>query len=131
MEKWGFVFGEMVEGDDLFRHAELPAGWKKVGSDHAMWSYIHDDQDRPRVAMFYKAAFYDRDAFARLESRYTYTSVEDSNKYNVIDRKTGAVLHTTAEPNPDRRWDALDEADEYLKKVLAGRKNDANLWDED
>lgn len=70
----GFTFGEPDKGDALFRPATLPAGWKREGSDHAMWSYIADQHGRHRVAIFYKAAFYDRRAFMRLESRYGYLS---------------------------------------------------------
>lgn len=61
----GITFGDVTPGDDLFREATLPEGWKKEGSDHAMWSYIVDDEGTQRVAIFYKAAFYDRDAFMR------------------------------------------------------------------
>jgi hypothetical protein len=66
-ETLGFVFGEPVQGDDLFISATLPAGWKRRASDHDMWSYIDDETGKPRVAIFYKAAFYDRHAFMRLE----------------------------------------------------------------
>lgn len=59
----GITFGDISPGDDLFREATLPEGWKKEGSDHAMWSYIVDETGERRVAIFYKAAFYDRDAF--------------------------------------------------------------------
>ncbi len=59
----GFKFGDAVNGDPLFTQVELPAGWKKVGSDHDMWSYVHDDKGRQRISVFYKAAFYDRRAF--------------------------------------------------------------------
>lgn len=62
----GFTFGPPDRDDPLFRPATLPAGWKRRGSDHAMWSYIDDEQGRERVAIFYKAAFYDRRAFMRL-----------------------------------------------------------------
>lgn len=62
----GFTFGEPIEGDDLFRHATLPAGWKRAGSDHNMWSYIEDERGIRRVAIFYKAAFYDRKADCHL-----------------------------------------------------------------
>ena len=62
----GFVKGEPVEGDELFVHAELPNGWKKVGSDHDMWSYVVDEKNEQRVAVFYKAAFYDRRAHAHI-----------------------------------------------------------------
>lgn len=63
-EALGFTFGEKV--DDLFREATLPEGWTRQGSDHAMWSHIVDDQGRERVAIFYKAAFYDRCSFMRI-----------------------------------------------------------------
>jgi hypothetical protein len=61
-EAVGFVFGDPVEGDPLFRQATLPEGWRREGSDHAMWSYIVDETGRRCVAIFYKAAFYDRRA---------------------------------------------------------------------
>jgi len=62
----GFTFGEPVAGDPMFRPATLPAGWTKTGSDHDMWSYILDERGRQRVAIFYKAAFYNRSAHMRL-----------------------------------------------------------------
>lgn len=61
-EALGFVFGAPVSGDPLFVEATLPAGWEKRGSDHDMWSYIYDADGNQRVAVFYKAAFYDRKA---------------------------------------------------------------------
>jgi hypothetical protein len=63
LTKLGFVKGEPVNGDPLFVHAKLPAGWKKKGSDHAMWSYVLDEKGEERASIFYKAACYDRDAF--------------------------------------------------------------------
>jgi hypothetical protein len=53
--------------DGIFVKASMPIGWKKVGSDHSMWSYIVDETGKKRAAIFYKAAFYDRSAFIRLE----------------------------------------------------------------
>lgn len=66
----GFELGEPYSDDLMFRDAKLPAGWKKKASDHSMWSYIVDDQGRRRVAIFYKAAFYDRNARYHLEQRF-------------------------------------------------------------
>ena len=63
LEAAGVVFGEVVSGDALFRHVSLPTGWKKVATDHAMWSTLVDDTGRERAKIFYKAAFYDRRAF--------------------------------------------------------------------
>ena len=58
----GFTFGPADEGDPMFRDATLPEGWRRRGSDHAMWSHIIDERGIKRVSIFYKAAFYDRSA---------------------------------------------------------------------
>jgi len=58
--------------DDLFYSVVLPEGWKKVASDHAMHSYVVDQTGRERIHVFYKAAFYDRNAHASIEKRYVY-----------------------------------------------------------
>lgn len=70
LEAGGVVFGDPVEGDDLFVHAKLPPGWSKVATDHAMWSKLVDDKGRERAGIFYKAAFYDRKAHLRCTTRY-------------------------------------------------------------
>jgi hypothetical protein len=64
----GFTFGDPSPRDPMFRPATLPEGWSKQGSDHSMWSYVVDSLGRRRVAIFYKAAFYDRSAHMRLET---------------------------------------------------------------
>jgi hypothetical protein len=61
-EALGFTFGDPDERDPMFAPATLPDGWKREGSDHAMWSYIVDQLGRRRASIFYKAAFYDRSA---------------------------------------------------------------------
>lgn len=63
-ERLGFKFGKSI--DDLFIQAELPKGWRKKPSDHSMWSDIVDQKGIKRVAVFYKAAFYDRRAHMQL-----------------------------------------------------------------
>ena len=70
LEAFGFKFLGPVEGDPLFQYVEMPKGWKKVPSDHSMWSYIHDEQGRERIAVFYKAAFYDRSAHYSVNKRF-------------------------------------------------------------
>lgn len=61
-EALGVTFGDAVPGDPLFVRATLPAGWTRRGSDHDMWSYVLDERGEERIAVFYKAAFYDRSA---------------------------------------------------------------------
>jgi len=70
----GFVLGEPVDGDPMFRRATLPAGWEREGSDHSMWSYIVDQLGRRRCGVFYKAAFYDRSAHISVTSVGAYVS---------------------------------------------------------
>lgn len=69
-EEWealGFTFSEPDPEDPLFCDATFPEGWAREASDHDMWSYVCDETGARRVAVFYKAAFYDRRAFARIE----------------------------------------------------------------
>ncbi|SHI66127.1 hypothetical protein [Streptomyces sp. 3214.6] len=73
-EAVGITFGEPDPADPLFRPATLPEGWKRQRSDHDMWSYVADELGRRRVAVFYKAAFYDRRAFMRLVTVEAYVS---------------------------------------------------------
>jgi hypothetical protein len=72
MEALGFSFGDADPTDPMFRPATLPEGWKKQPSEHSMWSHVVDPLGRKRVAIFYKAAWYDRDAFMRLETPSSY-----------------------------------------------------------
>lgn len=65
LEQLGFTFADEI--DDLFINAHLPEGWKKVPTDHAMWSHIIDEDGHVRAKIFYKAAFYDRRAFMNIK----------------------------------------------------------------
>lgn len=67
-ESLGFVFG--MPADDIFVNVTFPKGWRKSPTDHSMWSDILDDQGRKRGGIFYKAAFYDRNAHCHLETRF-------------------------------------------------------------
>lgn len=73
-EALGFVFGDPIPGDEMFTAMTLPPGWKKQATDHAMWSSVVDELGRERVAVFYKAAFYDRSAHMTLASVENYLS---------------------------------------------------------
>lgn len=66
------LMGIVIEKDfdDLFWSVSLPAGWEIRATDHTMWNELIDDKGRKRGTFFYKAAFYDRDAFMNFETRY-------------------------------------------------------------
>ncbi|THA72479.1 hypothetical protein E6R60_26475 [Streptomyces sp. A0642] len=72
LEGFGVVFGEPDAADPMFCPATLPEGWRREASDHDMWSYLVDGQGRRRASIFYKAAFYDREAFIRPETVVGY-----------------------------------------------------------
>lgn len=96
LESFGFKFLGPVEGDPIFQFVEMPKGWKKVPTDHSMWSYIHDEQDRKRVAVFYKAAFYDRSAHYSLERRFAVRkdyAERTTSVAEVLD--SGKVIYST------------------------------------
>lgn len=101
--KMGIKVFTSSKGDDLFMGVKLPDGWKKESTDHSMWSNLLDDKGRVRATLFYKASFYDRDAFinfnrfisfrvdrlAFLENDYTYIDGE------CVGRKTPYVGRVT------------------------------------
>jgi hypothetical protein len=70
LERRGVVFSKNYSnGDNLFFDVTLPTGWKIVpqkGSSY--WSDLVDDKEKKVASIFYKAAFYDRDAFLNLSA---------------------------------------------------------------
>lgn len=62
-EKLGIKYKKPVEGDDLFGLYEVPNGFKTEATDHSMWNNLLNNKDEIVATFFYKAAFYDRDAF--------------------------------------------------------------------
>jgi len=76
LQALGFTRGEQVPGDALFTRCELPEGWRREGSDHAMHSYVLDGRGVRRVSIFYKAAFYDRKASASVVTVGVDLSIE-------------------------------------------------------
>lgn len=69
--------------DDLFLNVQLPEGWKLEPTDHSMWSKLLDEKGRERAAIFYKAAFYDRNAHFSFTPRFRAgEEPEDAYKTN-------------------------------------------------
>lgn len=81
-EAMGIIFHD-DRADDLFVPVTLPAGWLVKDTDHSMWSKLVDEKGRERASIFYKAAFYDRDAFMRPVARFgaTYQPVGGWDTY--------------------------------------------------
>ncbi len=80
--------------DDMFYETVLPSGWKVKPTSHSMWSNLVDDKGRTRASIFYKAAFYDRDAFFNLERRFSidfHNSLSEEERYLPVEVKTRQV----------------------------------------
>ncbi|HUC01359.1 MAG TPA: hypothetical protein VMA75_00440 [Candidatus Paceibacterota bacterium] len=141
LEAAGVKFGEVVEDDDLFQYVELPAGWKKVSTDHSMHSNLVDDKGRVRARIFYKAAFYDRRADLQSERRfgasvdYGRREKEGVAVANVTD--CGKVIYSTEPvklPDDDRKsYEASDKAQaaafKWLDKHYPDWRNPGAYWD--
>ncbi|MFE4647709.1 hypothetical protein [Streptomyces sp. NPDC056707] len=128
-EAVGFRFGDPDPTDPMFMLANLPTGWSREAADHDMWSYVIDEQGRRRVAVFYKAAFYDRSAFMRLitVSSYLWDHVHDGTP--LITDDSWATPAAIAEACRSAMKNAQDQIDtwtthdkpEYVTKYTAER----------
>ena len=140
LEKAGVKFMGPVDGDSFFVYAELPAGWRKQGTDHSMWSKLFDAKGRERAAIFYKAAFYDRKAHMSVLQRYSVGqdyAREESYNYFIRDNATGETIHimepVVAEVAGQSRWERGDmartRAKAWLQEHLPEFEDAAAYWD--
>lgn len=138
-----------VQGDDLFCNVELPPGWQKRATDHSMWSELVDDKGRKRASIFYKAAFYDRDAFMHvthfidLETVYYQPDGETPHDWDTSGgpacsrievRDKAGVVHQRSELIQSRDYEATDAASVAMKawadEHFPDRGNPLAYWDE-
>jgi len=116
LEALGFLFGENV--DDVFVNVKFPKGWTKEATDHSMWSDLKDSLGNVRGGIFYKAAFYDRNAALSLVSKISYSQIyakadkgESFVQYRVFERSNGDTV-TLFET---KRVDVEKYSDEYFE----------------
>lgn len=100
LEALGFVKGEPVAGDDLFVNATLPEGWTKHSTGHSLWTEIRDERGVKRVAIGYKAAFYDRWA--------SISVVHVGYEYS------GDIIYGDGEVSLPAIWDKLTDTEQVL-----------------
>ena len=139
----GFKFGAVTE--EIFVECEFPKGWKKEPTDHDMWSDILDEKGRKRGSIFYKAAFYDRSAHARLTPRFYVSSDYDKPTQTVsVADALGEVKFCVSglekpdwgacdRPTAERKQAKIDEAraacEQYLKTNFPDYENPSAYWD--
>lgn len=126
----GFVFGEAL--DDVFMTATFPEGWTREATDHSMWSRISDAQGRVRVDVFYKAAFYDRNADATLRCRFTTGFYYDEQSQQ--SPAGGVILDDEKEvlrfPNHEDGFGGSKAADAALAELRPKYRDPLAYWDE-
>lgn len=128
LQRWGVIKGDSA--DDLFVHCQLPEGWQKRATDHSMWSELIDAEGLKRASIFYKAAFYDRDAFVDvIEQRYRAV-----NRHHDGARGYGIVVDQATEQTvaefPVGRWGiATDENGDFPGLIFDGAFYSCPLYD--
>jgi hypothetical protein len=143
LEAAGVVFGDLVEGDYLFEYVRLPAGWKKVSTEHSMHSDLLDEKGRKRAGIFYKAAFYDRKAELHCIRRFNidvdYDKLKNGSAEAYVLDCSQEVFRTQGVPfdvdNYQLRIEAqkaaTDAATAWLVERYPDWKNAAAYWDEE
>jgi hypothetical protein len=130
--------------DSLFVTVEMPEGWKVTATDHSMWNKLLDDKGRERGSIFYKAAFYDRDAFFNLGKRFGidayYPMDKDGNSveygkhthFATAATDCGKPIHTVGvreEGNYDLADTHRAAAKEWLDKNYPDCENPFAYWE--
>jgi hypothetical protein len=90
LKKMGVMVTSSDSAADLFYECTLPDGWQKKATDHSMWSELLDQNGLVRASIFYKAAFYDRDAHIDIvKNRYcvsrVYGESKDIIQFKIVD----------------------------------------------
>jgi hypothetical protein len=127
------VVGE-TSGDSLFLDVQLPEGWAIKSTDHSMWSNLKDNNGCTRATIFYKAAFYDREAFINTVCRY-HTSWgkhpdNDTWRYVVVDSKSGNNLMENPWEDYGTANDKLEGCREWLAENYPDHGNPLAYWND-
>ena len=126
LEKLGFKLGEKPKEpkDDLFRDAELPEGWSKQATNHDLWSNIVDEKGRKRISIFFKAAFYDRDAFMSLIQRFTIQM-----NYDKKDKDGSIVFDVLDQDKADQHTEVNEPVFSSSVFIINVDRNHKDYWE--
>lgn len=124
-------------GDDIFQGVIAPAGWSLRPTEHSMHSEIIDDKGRKRGSVFYKAAFYDRNAHGSFEARFQHKSVfpetyDGSYTLQALDTATGDVLGSVdipARSDAADAWEVRDAIEKEARETVSQMIVDAGYPD--
>ena len=126
LAQFGLKFGEDV--DDLFVECELPSGWTKKAGAWDTHNDLLDEKGRIRAFLFFKAAFYDRQAYMSLRCRFKvdlYGKAQDDDHRFAAVTDSGNVILALGE------WRRSDRAtsDAYLEQGRAWLAQHYPRWE--
>lgn len=124
-EKMGIIIVD--EYDDLFWNVKLPEGWNIKATDHSMWNNLFDDKGRKRANFFYKAAFYDRDAFINFKTRFSISvsHIADANSdYQGIVKDGDEIIFSTESVSPTGDYQNDDKIENSLREQIEEYMNE-------
>jgi hypothetical protein len=134
LEKAGVVFLHTNQDDKLFQTVELPKIWRILPTSHSMWSNLVDNKDRIRASIFYKASFYDREAFLRCTTRYTVQYFD--THFSAVDGDIVLFKGREWKNNPaggivhDGSFSASrEDCEKYLTTYYPNWRNPAAYWE--
>ncbi len=138
LEKAGVKFPQSVKREALFQRVQLPKGWKKVATNHEMWSNLLDSDGRVRAIIFYKAS-YGGESFLSHKLRLDYNVVEEGESgFKGVVRDGENILHETPIIGWVREWarekaheEAANRAKELLNKFYPNWEDESAYWDEE
>lgn len=122
----GFTLGAPL--DKLFRAATLPPGWRKVPTDHYLWTDLVDGDGVKRGAIGHKAAFYDQWAHMHLNRRFTAEVDGEKGACKAVVRDRGAVVFQGEAYGTYQ--DAMGDAESWLLLRFPCWENPAAYWTE-
>lgn len=145
-EKMGIIIVD--EYDDLFWNVELPEGWEIKATDHTMWNNLFDNKGRKRANLFYKAAFYDRDAFINFDTRFhisvdhiadassDYEVWKNSDYQGIVKDGEKIIFSTECVPATDDYWedniirdDLKEQLEKYMSEHYPNYRDINSYWD--
>jgi hypothetical protein len=123
-----------VDGDEMFSLVEMPPGWTKRATSHAMWNEVVDEKGRARAKFFYKAAFYDRRADIRAVRRfsigrdYSEGPREAGELVSVVKDGDREVYRTESVKDPSRREGASREDWRESDRLAKAQLEECTAW---
>ena len=133
LAQFGLRFGKDI--DDLFVECVLPLGWTKKAGEWDTHNDLLDEKGRVRAFIFFKAAFYDRQAHMSLRGRFKvdlYQAGRDDAHRIAAVTDSGKVLLVLGEwrrSDPEASDAYLEQGRAWLAQRYPNWESPLAYWD--